>query len=60
MQRFIDEHAVNMTQEVRQDELPMTRKMDWMDWLARNAEFLSSEAIKKCLFSFKDLYNFPD
>ena len=34
--------------------------MDWMDWLARNAEFFSPEAISRCLTSFKDLYNFED
>lgn len=28
-----------------------------MDWLARNAEFLSPDSISKCLLSFKDLYN---
>jgi len=27
-----------------------------MDWLARNAEFLSPESITKCLIAFKDLY----
>lgn len=28
-----------------------------MEWLARNAEFLSPDAITKCLLAFKDLYN---
>jgi hypothetical protein len=28
-----------------------------MDWLARNAEFLSPDSISKCLLDFKDLYN---
>ena len=28
-----------------------------MEWLARNAEFLSPDSITKCLLSFKDLYN---
>ena len=60
MQRFIDEHAVNMIQEVRRDEVSLTRKMDWMDWLARNAEFFSPEAITRALLAFKDLYNFED
>jgi len=31
-----------------------------MDWLARNAEFLSPEAISKSLTAFKELYNFED
>ena len=31
-----------------------------MDWLARNAEFFSPEAISKSLVAFKALYNFED
>ena len=31
--------------------------MNEMDWLARNAEFLSPDSISKCLMSFKELYN---
>jgi len=31
--------------------------MTQMDWLARNAEFLSPDSISKCLLAFKDLYN---
>ena len=45
---------------MRLDEIPLTKKMDWMDWLARNSEFFSPEAITKCLTAFKDLYNFED
>ena len=49
-----------MVQELRLDDIALTKKMDWMDWLARNSEFLSPEAITKCLTSFKNLYNFED
>jgi hypothetical protein len=35
----------------------MREKMNEMDWLARNAEFLSPDAITKCLLAFKELYN---
>jgi len=35
----------------------MRDKMNILDWLARNSEFLSPEAITKCLIAFKDLYN---
>ena len=49
-----------MVQELRPDTIALSRKMDWMDWLARNAEFMSPEAITKCLSEFKDLYNFED
>lgn len=34
--------------------------MDRMDWLARNAEFLSPESILKCLNAYKELYNSED
>ena len=49
-----------MVQEVRQEEVSLTKKMAWMDWLSRNSEFFSPEAITKCLVAFKDLYNFED
>ena len=60
MQRFIDEHTVDMAQDLRQEHVPLTKKIDWMDWLARNAEFFSPEAISKSLVAFKALYNFED
>jgi hypothetical protein len=31
--------------------------MNVMDWLARNADFLSSEPIQDCIVAFKELYN---
>jgi hypothetical protein len=31
--------------------------MNRMDWLARNAEFLSPDSINKCLLGFKELYH---
>ena len=31
--------------------------MNQMEWLARNAEFLSPDSITKCLLAFKELYN---
>jgi hypothetical protein len=31
--------------------------MNEMEWLARNAEFLSPDSITKCLLAFKELYN---
>lgn len=35
----------------------MREKFNEMDWLARNAEFLSPDSITKSLLSFKELYN---
>jgi hypothetical protein len=40
--------------EIQSDEMPLRFKFDKMDWLARNAEFLSPESITKCLIVFKD------
>lgn len=58
LQRYIDEQSVDMVQELRMQEVGLNQKMDRMDWLARNAEFMSPESIIKCLAAFKDLYNF--
>ena len=55
-QRFIDEQAMDFVTEVQSLDYPLRRKFDKMDWLARNAEFLSPESITKCLIAFKDLY----
>mmetsp|Transcript_2290 Transcript_2290/g.2235 ORF Transcript_2290/g.2235 Transcript_2290/m.2235 type:complete len:186 (+) Transcript_2290:754-1311(+) len=56
VQRFIDEQAVDMVQEVRSVDKSYKDKMNRMDWLARNAEFLSPDSITKCLLAFKELY----
>lgn len=48
-----------MINEVRSVDLGIKDKMNRMDWLARNAEFLSPDSITKCLLGFKELYN-PD
>ena len=55
-QRFIDEQSIDFVTEVQSVDYPLRRKFDKMDWLARNAEFLSPESITKCLITFKDLY----
>lgn len=60
LQRYIDEQSVDMVQEIRMPEVSLNQKMDRMDWLARNAEFMSPESIIKCLTAYKDLYNFEN
>jgi hypothetical protein len=35
----------------------MKDKMNRMDWLARNSDFLSPDQITKSLLAFKDLFN---
>ena len=46
-----------MINEVRSVDLGIRDKMNRMDWLSRNAEFLSPDSITKCLLGFKELYN---
>jgi len=43
VQRFVDEHAIDMIQVVKSVDNPIKDKMNRMDWLARNAEFLSPD-----------------
>jgi hypothetical protein len=56
-QRYIDEQVIDSIQLLRSSEYNIREKMNQMDWLARNAEFLSPDSISKCLLGFKDLYN---
>lgn len=57
IQRYIDEQSVDMINDVKSVDLSIREKMNRMDWLARNAEFLSPDSITKCLIGFKELYN---
>jgi len=57
IQRFIDEHATDRIKLLRQSETNLKDKMNVMDWLARNCDFLSPDPIQECIFAFKELYN---
>jgi hypothetical protein len=57
VQRFIDEHVVDGIDIIRSGEHSIREKMNQMEWLARNAEFLSPDSITKTLLAFKELYN---
>lgn len=57
MQRFIDEFSIDIVYDVKSVDLSFKEKMNKMDWLARNAEFLSPDSITKCIMGFKELYN---
>lgn len=46
-----------MINDVKSGDLSYKDKMNRMDWLARNAEFLSPDSITKCLMGYKELYN---
>lgn len=56
-QRFIDEQVVDAIATIRSTEHSLREKFNEMDWLARNAEFLSPDSITKTLLAFKELYN---
>jgi hypothetical protein len=43
--------------DIKSVDLTIKEKMNKMDWLARNAEFISPDSITKCIMSFKELYN---
>jgi len=45
MQRFIDEHAVNKSKKLRNPDINLKEKMNVMDWLSRNADYLSAAPI---------------
>ena len=55
-QRFIDEQVMDGIMIIRSSECSIREKMNQMDWLARNSEFFSPDAINKLLLSFKELY----
>lgn len=57
IQRFIDEHATDRIKQLRSNEVNLKDKMNIMDWLARNSDFLSAEPIQDCIQAFKELYN---
>lgn len=57
IQRFIDEHATDRIKQIRSGEVALKDKMNIMDWLARNSDFLSADPIQECIQAFKELYN---
>jgi len=57
VQRFVDEQVVDAVNIIRSGDHAVKEKLNEMEWLARNAEFLSPDAITKCLIAFKELYN---
>ncbi|CDW73709.1 UNKNOWN [Stylonychia lemnae] len=56
MQKFIDEHAVNKAKKLRNSDINLKEKMSVMDWLSRNADFLSAAPIQDCILAFKEIY----
>ena len=48
---------MDVVNDIKSPDLSIKEKMNRMDWLAWNAEFLSPDSITKCLLGFKELYN---
>jgi hypothetical protein len=46
-----------MIQIVRASDNPLKDKINKMDWLARNIDYISPDQITKCILAFKENYN---
>ena len=55
LQRYIDEEVNTICLTLEEQDQTLTTKMNQIDWVARNAEFLSPEAINKSIQAYKDL-----
>ena len=49
LQRYIDEEVNTICLTLEEQDYTLTTKMNQIDWVARNAEFLSPEAINKSI-----------
>jgi hypothetical protein len=56
VQKFADTHVFDQIRVIKDPDETMKRKMDTLDWLARNSEFISTDAISNCLKEYKELY----
>jgi deoxyribodipyrimidine photolyase-like uncharacterized protein len=56
LQRFIDEQSVDRVKVMKGMEVNIKEKMNQMDWVARNSEFLSPDAITLSIAAFKEQY----
>jgi hypothetical protein len=54
LQRFIDEQSVDRVKTMKGMEVNIKEKMNQMDWVARNSEFLSPDAITLSIAAFKE------
>lgn len=57
MQGFIDEHAVDRIKALKTVDVNLKEKMNIMDWLARNSDYLSAKPITDCIVAYKELYS---
>lgn len=57
IQKYIDEQAVDRIKMLRSQDVNLKEKMNIMDWLARNSDYLTAQPIQECIVAFKELYN---
>jgi hypothetical protein len=57
IQGFIDEHGIDRTKTLRSQDVSLKDKMNIMEWLARNCDYLSAKIITECIVAFKEIYN---
>lgn len=53
---YVNEIAVNCISTVRDDIKSVTKKMDAVDWYARNVEFVSSKIFSNFLICCHEIY----
>ena len=57
IQRFADAHVLDQIRIIKDPDASIKSKMDTLDWLARNSEFISTDSASNCLKEFKELYS---
>lgn len=57
LQRFVDGNTHSIVTLIESESVPLSQKMDQMEWLSRSIEFISPEAITKCLIAYSQIKN---
>ena len=57
IQGFADEQSVSQSKKMRDLELKLTDRMNALEWVSRNAIYLTPEAVSNCVAAFKEQYN---
>ena len=57
VQGFVDEQSVTKSRLMRNMELKLTQRMDALEWVSRNAVYLSPDALNHAINAFKLQYN---
>ncbi|CAI2387155.1 unnamed protein product [Moneuplotes crassus] len=57
VQGFVDEQSVTKTKVMMDLELKLTERMNALEWVSRNAIYLTPDALNNCISAFKLQYN---